>query len=582
MGGYLILQWSPDREALQHVVARVKDQIDRKDQDKLIGRPGLLVAGFNDRLEEIAPGTYILGHVFSGGGRAGVMPVPVAQTEAGFDAWCRTILSRCWGSYVAIRHAPEENGALSVLTEPMGMRDCVAWEHEGIRFLTSDPDHWLKLFPPETLAVDQDAVAHLLAYPATASEAKPLTGLTVLDPGTLTHFSRSAQKMERLWVPRDFCRRDARPADPDALAQLVDDCLAAWNSLGGPAVLELSGGLDSAIVAASAVKAGFPIERAFTFFSDTLSGDERRFSRAIAARLDIDALEIPLALQPLEADPPASHRTGIRPGIGAGSFFHDRRLAQEAVTIGAALLLTGRGGDALFFQHPTAQVAAEPWAQGQFRSRARLEALARWTQSPIWRVIKHVGLPGSGRRQSDFRPSRFATFDGLLRPMRWPGRLDGLSSAKQMQVMAIAGDRSAFGPSHCSGALEVIHPLLSQPLVEYALGQSIMVLTDGRRDRALARAAFADRLPAAIIERPGKGALSGYFGRVLATSVETLRIELLEGALAKAGLVDRAALEQVLDTDYLIREDCYSELLTMLEIERWVQAWQARLGQGPS
>jgi hypothetical protein len=65
-------------------------------------------------------------------------------------------------------------------------------------------------------------------------------------------------------------------------------------------------------------------------------------------------------------------------------------------------------------------------------------------------------------------------------------------------------------------------------------------------------------------------------------SVETLRIELLEGALAKAGLVDRAALEQVLETDYLIREDCYSELLTMLEIERWVQAWQARLGQGQS
>lgn len=165
------------------------------------------------------------------------------------------------------------------------------------------------------------------------------------------------------------------------------------------------------------------------------------------------------------------------------------------------------------------------------------------------------------------------------RPSTWAGSLEGVSQAKRMQIEAIAGDRNAFGPSRCAQVMRVIHPLLSQPIVEHALGQSLMALTEGRRDRAMARAAFANRLPAALIERRGKGSLSYFFGQTLARSVPILRTRLLEGALAQAGLVDRTQFEHVLDPDQLVQSSCYGEIIRLLIVERWMRGWQERLQQ---
>lgn len=269
---------------------------------------------------------------------------------------------------------------------------------------------------------------------------------------------------------------------------------------------------------------------------------------------------------------------GIRPGIGSTTLFHDRLLASLAQEMGARTLFSGRGGDALFFQHPTACVAADPWP-GNWRGKAsRFESIARWAQSPIWSVVAHALSPWH-RESGGTRAANVFVRDKAPREEGWAGDLHGLSVAKQMQILAIAGDRSAFGPSWCSEGMRVIHPLLSQPLVEYALGQSVLVLTDGRRDRALARAAFARRLPPALVARRGKGSLSSFFGRTLAMSIPFLRDQLLGGTLMEAGILDRQILEPALERDYLMQHDCYTSLLALLLAEQWMRVWQERLRQ---
>ncbi|CAH0356640.1 asparagine synthase C-terminal domain-containing protein [Sphingobium sp. CECT 9361] len=582
MRGYLVLQWAPGNNDADTAVHRIKALIGRDGGDIRVDAPGVLIAGARDRVRPIGSGTYVVGDLFAGAARPATPPRLDTTDVAGFRAYCQTLLSQCWGSYVAMRHAPDEDAPLCVLPEPMGMRDCTSWVHEGVRFVTCDPDRWILKFPPCDLAIDRDAVAHLLAYTTGIAEAQPLVGLELLDPGALTTFRPKGHDSERLWTPRDFCQSHGQASEPAALALRVDACLAAWATIGDKALLELSGGLDSAIVASSATRAGIPIAQAVTFFGDTLSGDERRFSRAIAAHLGIETQEIGLIARALETVMPSQSATGIRPGIGATSLFHDDRLAQVGDALGTDMLLTGQGGDALFFQHPTPAVASDPWPRAKHKSRASLEALARWSQSSIWSIAVHAWLPGWTRRQAEAKPCSFTRFEGPPRPLRWTGPLEGLPPAKAMQVLAIAGDRSAFGPSQCNQSMRVIHPLLSQPLVEYALGQSVMTLTDGRRDRALARAAFAHRLPAAIIDRRGKGALSGFFGRVLARRTKLLRSELLDGALAQADLLNRAALEQALDPEFLMQEDCYGPILNLLIVEGWMRTWQDRLRHGPA
>eukprot|EP01136_Pigoraptor_vietnamica_P016195 Opistho-1_new@60004 len=154
---------------------------------------------------------------------------------------------------------------------------------------------------------------------------------------------------------------------------------------------------------------------------------------------------------------------------------------------------------------------------------------------------------------------------------------DKLSPAKRMQVRALASARRVFGPSYCGRDMTVIHPLLSQPLIEHVLGISVLDLTQGRRDRALARAAFADHLPAALTERRGKGTLTAFFGRTLAASTPFLKPYLLEGTLASHGVVDVRALETALDPDRLMQSECYGALLATIITEQWARTWEERI-----
>jgi asparagine synthase (glutamine-hydrolysing) len=208
-------------------------------------------------------------------------------------------------------------------------------------------------------------------------------------------------------------------------------------------------------------------------------------------------------------------------------------------------------------------------------------ALAKWSRESIWTVAGHAfGLPL-------LRQARLPENDAIVAlpiggdvrvPVsEWTGDTHGLSPAKRLQIGAIATDRSVIAPSSRSCAMTVVHPLLSQPVVEWAIAADIFSLTEGRRDRALARRAFATDLPASIIERMGKGVLAHFFGRCLCASVPFLRTFLLDGLLVRHGVLDAARLEPMLDRDYLMRFDCYAKLRSAIIMEHWARVWQVRL-----
>lgn len=577
-GDYLIAAWHPEDAMAVATASRIEALLLREPDIQILRSNGLMVATQGAWAEQVAPSQYLVGEIF-GSAQAGTLPRPGAANEAGFREYCSDLLSSLWGSYIALRHDPHAPLFLSVLAEPLGSRECLHWRHGGVTLLACDADHWLDRFPPATLAINLEDVAHLLHHPSQAAETAPLIGVAPLQPGAITSFTRSGTSARRLWAPRDHCAPRSAAGDPAALARIVDASVSAWSSMHAKPIVELSGGLDSAIVAASLAQAKGEGIGAFTFFSDSLAGDERRFSRAVADRLGLEPHEIAFGISAIDDSLLDGAAVGVRPGIGSTSFFHDRQLAAMCKARGADALFTGRGGDALFFQHPTPLVAQDGWPDGQKLNLERLEALARWCQTSIWRVAAAAWLSSVRNADVAGKRSPFCVHPSQSRPSTWAGSLEGVSQAKRMQIEAIAGDRNAFGPSRCAQVMRVIHPLLSQPIVEHALGQSLMALTEGRRDRAMARAAFANRLPAALIERRGKGSLSYFFGQTLARSVPILRMRLLEGALAQTGLVDRMRLEHVLDPDHLVQSSCYGEIIRLLIVERWMRGWQERLQQ---
>ena len=128
--------------------------------------------------------------------------------------------------------------------------------------------------------------------------------------------------------------------------------------------------------------------------------------------------------------------------------------------------------------------------------------------------------------------------------------------------------------------MTVVHPLLSQPIVEHFLGLSAFDLTEARRDRALVRRAYAGRLPATLLERRGKGCVTAYYGRMIARSLPFLRAYLLDSILAAKGVFARDRLEAVLDEHFLMQTNAYAEIFCALFAERWARGWEAIIASG--
>lgn len=578
-----MLSWARDDAGATAAIERIAASIATLAPGyELVARePGLLIATCDAPLRALEPGRYLIGEVFPRPGQTSQANRTV-KTGGSFDAFCQRLAADRWGRYVAVDHDPGGQGSLAIFVDPIGMRESVTWVHAGVRIIASRADTWLMHWPPRDLAIDHAEIAQLIAHPSWVTDCQPFEGVTALAAGALTRFVTNGRpKVDRLWRPHDFCRASRSVEDPGVLARLVDDCIGAWSSVCAPAILELSGGLDSAIVAAALSRQQRPLG-SFTFFSGDLAGDERRFSRAIVGKLGLPNVE--MALVPFAMDERWMARTaiGIRPGLGSTTLFHDRDLATRGADLGARAVFTGRGGDAVFFQHPTPSIAAEPWPQSTRSRLARAEALARWSRANVWAVARHGLLPRFHGTNAQAPATAFAAGRSAMRHPSWVGRQSGLSRAKRMQVEALNADRAAFGPSSCGQAFDVVHPLLSQPLVEFALSHSIMALTAGRRDRALARSAFAGRLPASVISRRGKGSLSTFYGRTLAMSAPFLREFLLDGALREARLIDHRTLERVLTRDHLMQHDCYTTVLGLLLIEQWLRVWGARLDQRTS
>ncbi|QYE33124.1 asparagine synthase C-terminal domain-containing protein (plasmid) [Polymorphobacter sp. PAMC 29334] len=505
-----------------------------------------------------------------------------AATEAGTvatvdpSAWRGTdaiaigqkLLRQAWGAYVVI--VPGLGHAtLDIVRDPLGAQDCVTWQAGPVRLVASGAAYPADIAPPSPLAIDWATVALQLTVPVRVSEAVALTAMVAVEPGSLCQIADGRIRQRSLWRPADYCSPLQLPT-PAALEQMIDACVAAWASSYMRPVAELSGGLDSSIVASALQQCPTKPVHWFTYFGEAPEADERSFARATALRLDLALTEVARSTRALVSSDFESLAAGLRPGMAGMDIHHDRDLAERADDVGADAIFTGQGGDAVFFQMPTAAVAADILASGASPiafARAAIRA-AHWTRSSVWSVAA-LALA----RRFPFPPPRPASFvrcapgDHHL----WFDGCESVPPAKRLQIFGLANSRVYFGTSLRSRRCDLVHPLLSQPLVELVLATPIAHLTGGDRDRRLARDAFAGRLPPSVTGRHGKGDLTAYYGRLVARSRQFLQEYLCEGHLAVAGLIDRRRLKSTLEPDNLATCDAYTEILSAALIESWLR-----------
>jgi asparagine synthase (glutamine-hydrolysing) len=98
----------------------------------------------------------------------------------------------------------------------------------------------------------------------------------------------------------------------------------------------------------------------------------------------------------------------------------------------------------------------------------------------------------------------------------------------------------------------------------------------GGRDRSIARRAFADALPHAVIRRTQKGLIDRYNRRMLDENAAFIGEMLLDGLLVKEGLLDRERLGAYIRADASPAGFEYNEVLRQhLCTEIWLRRWAA-------
>lgn len=492
----------------------------------------------------------------------GAHPSAIAGRFPEGASLARGVIDEGWGAYLLIWR--DGAGGLNLLRDPTGAIDLVWWRRGPVILATDRPAGALDPVLPAGLAVDWEALRFLLRTPALLSDRLPLQGLSAVGAGCWSRPGTGLADLA-LWRPAEFVRRGA-DHDPAALVEVVDRTVAGVMRSRRRVVAELSGGLDSAIVAGSVCVTGGTDRATFVnYYGDDAEGDERRHAAAAAALHGFEVETVRKPVEPVSVEDFEALAPSLRPALQGVDPAYDRYAATRLSAQGADGLLTGQGGDSVFFQAPDPAVAADRFRRVGLPGLhpAYLAAVGRWTRHSAWTV------------------GRLALF-GRSRPVagpqhRWLDDIDDLPPAKQGQLERFVNCQLFWTDCLRARAAPLLNPLLSQPVVEHCLGVPSDRLTSGPRDRGLARTAFASRLPPSIVERRDKGDLSHFYGRVVRDSVPVLAPFLLEGRLVAHGVLERTDLEVGLDPARLLwREGANQPLLTAV-VEAWARHWESRI-----
>lgn len=518
-------------------------------------------------------------------GESGIAIGTILSPKSGADAFETPpahdlhLVAGCWGDYVAFLHNAAK-AATTVVRAPSGGVPALRTTVDGVTLVSSDPELLLAV-AQRSAVIDWHFLAHHLAFPHLRAGATGLAGIDELFAGDSNCFTADGTQRLGVWSPWTFAKAERQLADPAqagrAVRQSVELAVAGLARGHRSVLLELSGGLDSSVLAAALAAAGAPAA-AINLVTPGTEGDERVYARATAECAGLPLMEQATGSEvDLTAHVPT--RTA-RPGIPAILRPADQLLAAIARERGIDAFVSGTGGDCVFCSPASAAPAADAlhaFGLGRRFLRAvrditEIHDTNLWTagrmawrqahRPPIHRVwpnndafLARGPLPDV----PDFHPWLDEPADAL------PGRRSHIRAVIAAFAHLDGYARHAVAPS--------LFPLLSQPVMEACFRVPTWLWIAGGRDRAVAREAFRDALPAKVLDRRSKGGMDAYCIRNFEANRARLEPFLLEGHLARAGLLDRSAVAAFLRRPVGPRDQRFYRLLPVIDAEAWVRGW---------
>ncbi|MFL6603957.1 MAG: asparagine synthase-related protein [Steroidobacteraceae bacterium] len=493
-----------------------------------------------------------------------------------------------WGGYVAFVRAHGGRSAY-VIRDCSGKIPCYYTQFGDITLVFADVADLAPLELP-AFTVNWDYLAAFLYSSQLQVRACALKEVKEVLAGDRLEVRVSAVSQTVIWDPRSICRQRWILRYEDAVEELrkiVQGCIDAWANTYDPILHSLSGGFDSAVVLGCLRKSpSAPNIMCLNYFAAAVHDDERSYARLAARQAGVRLVELPMESAGDRFDSrllsgPRTTKPAVTDLFRALEIEMVNRVAAET---GARTLWTGQGGDHLFLQTADFSSAGDYLATCGLRLGfiAAVRDAAHLSRQPYWFVLKSALKSG---RFSQPRSQTLVRKPWLIDPAVLPENRDAyvahpwtadaadLPLGKQMQIRLLGEVTNRHRPIPGFEQAPQHHPLLSQPLMEVCLQIPTYLLIRGGRERALAREAFTDRLPAEIIRRRDKGSIISHAMQMLRQGEDFVRELLLEGVLANAGVIVRSHLEPYLVKRQPLREDHLLPLLACIAAEVWTRRW---------
>ncbi|KAA1395194.1 asparagine synthetase B family protein [Aeromicrobium ginsengisoli] len=387
-------------------------------------------------------------------------------------------------------------------------------------------------------------------------------GIHRLPPGHLLRLGAAGPVVERWWNPSI----EPLALSIDEAVTRVRDCFdeavrSRLRCRDGIAV-ELSGGLDSSTVAATAVGLGATMS-ALTCAFDDAEADELDHAAAVAAHLGLD-----VEVLPVEAIPPFDVATDVaaqqQPLYSIDAADTASRHA-AARALGCSVVLSGVGGDEALYGSSLAplDLALSGHLGGGFRWLRRdglTRPAALWRlvrgfarQAALGRVRRHPEGMVARRMAARWERRRAGDHPWLRSPLpalaERPDRTGPLAKQEQRDYyVATPYNPIAYEQTDRLAAerhVEVRYPFLDRRLVELVLRLPEDLIRLGGERRGLHRRAFGDRLPQSVATRTDKAELTRPFIRKMFAAFDRSAAERALSALDDR--IDAAAFLRTYD-----------------------------------
>jgi asparagine synthase (glutamine-hydrolysing) len=501
---------------------------------------------------------------------------------AAFAEWGTQAIERFRGQF-AVAIWDQETRRLLLARDRVGEKPLHYWR-DGERFAFASEIKALLQLLPSTPPLSPDAVNTYFHYQYVIEPETLLDGVRKLPAGST--LAIDADRWDA--APRRYWRLAAVPpldGDPvERMRHALDEAVTLTLRSDAPVGIALSGGLDSGVIAAMASRRRTDLTAFTVGYPGRRDHDERDAARALASSLGVPWFSAELPTSDFAAFFPRMVELLDEPIADVAAYGH-YAVSKLAAAHGVKVLLTGIGGDELFFGYGwvrrAVQLSRDKLAairEGSPALAARGRRMRALMRSPLYRLLINHRWPLAWRQwidrqvdagrldlehpgewvfyQLDYHWDPAVAFTGQVFAPPFAARLTprgpwrlmaGLSDAVPPELGVTGLLFDSWLVSNCldlgdrvsmASSVEARVPLLEPGLIDTAIGLwNAGHAEEAQGHKTWLRAIATDLLPADFVNRPKLGfvtptvewtqAVNARYGGLVA-----------DGALRRAGVVD--------------------------------------------